>query len=358
MDNMELVDKDNMNSEVVIKSINNLPHSGDEDRGYYILRGAQGIIPVNIIKLTNGIKKLIAKVGDGSINSEKEGFDRSEQLRMLKGAEIELEKATKKCLEPLREIEAELMDCVLPVKHMVKEKKVTLGNTLGVWVGNVRRKNTAEAEELADTRRKQKDADIAEKNRIAKLKDEERLVKVEERKKAERERLKKEKELLKIETKIEEIKDNEEELGQDVFDKTLEELTKQKNDTTNEYKEIETVSLKKREIARTAVNDALLAKGEVNLLEQEKEAIVAVPELVKLTGVNVAEYDAWEVVNMEELPDEWAIITKIEDREKINKAFKKDPGMEIRGIRKFKKYIPRATPIYSKNNSDPDECKE
>lgn len=356
MDNVELVNKDNMNSEVVIKSINNLPHSGNEDRGFYILRGAQGIIPVNIINLVDGIKKLVAKIGDGSINSEKEGFERSEQLRMLNGSEIELEKAIKKYLIPIREIETEFMGFVVPVKHEVKEKRVTLGNTIGVWVGNVRRRNAAEAEELAETRRKQKDADIAEKIRIAKLKDEERLAKVEERKAAERERLKKEKELLKIETKIEEVKDNEDELGQDVVDKTLKELTKQKGETTIEYKEIETVSTQKREIARTAVKDALLAKGEVNLLEKEKETIVAIPELIKIPGVNVAEYFVWGVENIDILPDEYAI--KIENREKINKAFKKDPGMEIPGIRKSKKLIPRATPIYSKSDSDSDERKE
>lgn len=348
---ISLIGEEEVSLSTNVENANNLIRVGDENRGFTIIKGIQGIIPVDSIKFVKSSQNIHTKVGDGSINSEQEGVLRSTQLKYINGIEVELKKHEEKVIEPVKNFLGELEGYFSSVKKTNKEKRLILSNTIGSWTQKAKQKRAEEmaikqieADRIAAIRKRQRDAEIeAKRIRFEEL-EKEKQAKIEERKKAERERIEKERQLSQIEVKIEEVGDNKDELGEDVVNKTLEELTQQKNVAVSEYEEIKADVVETREVARSASTEVLLAKEEIRHLEQEP--ILAVPEptieLATTEGVTVAEYDRWEVENIDALPDEWAIITKIENKEKITKAFKTDPYMEIPGIRRYVKYIPRA----------------
>ncbi len=337
---ISLIRQEDMNNEICI---------GDESRGFSIIKGTQGIIPTETMKFISNVNKFHNKLDDLSINSEEEGILRSEQLKKINGVDVELEKYIKKTLKPVKDLEEEIMSAFRPVLQKNADKKAIIKGTIVNWTQKAKQRIEEDraikekaARELEATRKKQKEKEILDAQREWEKSEQERLDKIKERQTAERERIEKERQITSIQNKIEKIKNNKEELDQEEVNKTLGEL----KDATDEYKKIEVEIIKTKEIVRAASNDALIAKGTVQLLKQEKEAIIIAPEpvieLIKVDGVNVATYNKWKVDNIDIVPDEW--VNRVINKEKVNKAFKLDPELEIPGILRYEEQIVRASP--------------
>lgn len=122
------------------------------------------------------------------------------------------------------------------------------------------------------------------------------------------------------------------------------ELEQQKNVVNDAIVNSEDELNRKRNEAIAASANVLNIKGE--LINIESSGLIAVPKYIKRSttskGVNIAKYDEWDLEDFELVPDKWTDLVRTLNEERINKAFKDDPTLEILGIRRWKKRIVRA----------------
>jgi len=327
---------------------------GRFEYGYTITVGKAGIIPTNTQVMLNRVSKLHARLKNaGPINTDEDGIKRNEDVKLLNGARDELDRHEKMLVGPLDEIKGKIVDTIRPYKLENAQVTSTTKETIVDWSNRTRRRLEKERiEKNEELKKKQarlkleRDEQIRIANEKAAAIEAKRLLEVEARQMAEKEKSDKEKLQQEIEIKIEETLEKKDELGKEIVNKELGDLAQQKNIIDEEIKTIDVKILKKRDSIRLSKEKELIIKGDIQMLEREPLAVVE-PEIItdlipKVVGVNIATYDKWEVEDIDELPDEWVIITKIANKEKINEVFKKYPNMQIKGIRRYKEQIVRA----------------
>lgn len=322
------------------------------DSGYKLTIGKGGVIPADTLQMLNRISKLHTRLKNvGPIDSDEDGFKRNEDVKLLNGARNEIDRHEKMLVGPLDNLKVKIVDKIRPFKQENAVVTKTTKETIIDWSNRTRKrleKERVEKEKEIEEQRVKFRLERDEQIRIANEKtiaiETERLLKVEEKERSDLKKKEKEKLAEEIGNKIEETLENKDELGEDVVNKELGDLAQQKNIVDEELQAIDVEILKKRDEIRKAKEKELIIKDDILVLEQEPLAAVKPASVADLMPkfINIATYDRWEVEDIDEIPDEWAIMTKVENKEKINDAFKLYPNMQIKGIRRYKSQIVRA----------------